>query len=135
LHEGNLLGARAGQDCAYPILEGQPPACFINQVKAFQSKRRTTSAGVMHLSVANLSDRQVAELAAFFGGKQPQQAYVHSARASAGRTRLDALHCDACHGPRLAGQGSAHSAEAADELPSLSEEDVVNIAHALAAMN
>jgi cytochrome c553 len=151
---------RAGEAYGYPILEGQPAAYFTDQVRAFRSKRRTTSAGVMLLNVANLTDREIADLAAFFGSKPPQQPgpQVDSARAAAGRTRLRDLHCHTCHGPNLVGQGSAarlagqnpkytayqlrkirwkdreHPADAAVELTSLSEDDVVDIAHALAAM-
>jgi len=85
---------------ALPLLEGQPKASFIGQWRAFRERKRTAPAMV---SLADeLSEREVRDLADFYGARLPPRA-TESPGSEAGRGLADRLQCAACHGPELQG--------------------------------
>ena len=54
----------------------------------------------------NLSDADMADLAAYYAAQPPRRrpAAIDAARAAAGRPLAEAQHCTSCHGPALLGQ-------------------------------
>jgi cytochrome c553 len=100
-----------------PLLEGQPKAYFVAQWRAFRERERT--APLMVSLAAELSEREVEDLAEYYALQVPAQA-VESSANDAGRALIDRLQCASCHGPalqgtdvgaaRLAGQKSRYTA-------------------------
>jgi cytochrome c553 len=100
-----------------PLLEAQPARYLYLQTKAFKEKRRSEPA--MQTNVANLSDRDIRDIADYFAAQKPIRAAhpVDPAKASAGKTTADELRCGSCHVstyhgkdevPRLAGQTAGY---------------------------
>jgi len=54
----------------------------------------------------NLSDEDMADLAAFYAAQRPQarRSAIDPAKAAAGRELVSRHHCASCHTPTLAGQ-------------------------------
>ena len=83
-----------------PLLEGQSKAYFIAQWRAFRERERT--APLMVSLAAELSEREVEDLAEYYATQVPAQA-VQSAANDAGRALVERLQCASCHGPALQG--------------------------------
>ncbi|MGK6311135.1 c-type cytochrome [Variovorax sp. DT-64] len=83
-----------------PLLEGQPKAYFIAQWRAFRERKRT--APVMVNLAAELSEREVADLAEHFAALAPPPS-AQAPGSDAGRALADRLRCASCHGPALKG--------------------------------
>jgi cytochrome c553 len=83
-----------------PLLEGQPKAYFIAQWRAFRERERT--APLMVSLAAELSEREVDDLAEYYSIQVPAQA-VQSSANYAGRALVVRLQCASCHGPALQG--------------------------------
>jgi cytochrome c553 len=106
-----------------PLLEGQPQAAFIAQWRAFRERVRT--APVMVALAAELSDKQVEDLAEHYAALAPPRT-SDAPGSDAGRALLDRLKCAACHGaalegtkagvPRLAGQKARYTAWALQQM-------------------
>ena len=102
---------------AMPLLEAQPARYVYLQTKAFKEKRRAEPA--MQTNAANLSDRDMRDIADYFAAQKPIRAAhpVDSAKAASGQTTAQALLCGTCHlstfhgedeVPRLAGQTAGY---------------------------
>ncbi len=93
----------------WPNLAAQQANYLVNQLNAFKSGARANA--MMQAMATNLSDEDMANLAAYFAGLPAVSAGGDAALASAGETK--AAMCFGCHGakgqgngqfPRLAGQ-------------------------------
>jgi cytochrome c553 len=82
-----------------PLLEGQPKSYFIAQWQAFRERKRT--AAVMVSLAAELSEKEVEDLAEYYAALVPAAAQLPA--SDAGRALADRLRCAACHGPALQG--------------------------------
>jgi cytochrome c553 len=93
-----------------PLLEGQPKAYFIAQWRAFRERKRT--ALVMVNLAAELSEKDVGDLAEYYAAQVPPTPAAQLPGSDAGRALADRLRCDGCHGPALQGAatGSARLA-------------------------
>ena len=83
-----------------PLLEGQPKAYFIAQWRAFRERERI--APLMVSLAAELSEREVEDLADYYAIQVPAQA-VQSSANDAGRALVDRMQRASCHGPALQG--------------------------------
>ena len=104
---------RADNPPAYiPTLEGQTREYLFNQIKAYKEKRRPDP--TMQTNVAQLSERDMRDIADYFASRKPVRGTfpLDEAKASRGKARAEALKCAACHKddysgnkevPRLAG--------------------------------
>jgi cytochrome c553 len=86
-----------------PLLEGQPKPYFIAQWRAFRERKR--DAPVMATLAAELSEKDVADLAEHYAALVPPPA-AQSAGSAAGRALADRLRCASCHGPAMQGTNS-----------------------------
>ncbi len=101
------------QNANFPILAGQKPGYLANQLRAFRDGKRKN--GMMQNMVANLSDADMDNIAAYFASVQNKSAGGDSELAKKGQSK--AAMCFGCHGnlatgmgmtPRLAGQYPAY---------------------------
>jgi cytochrome c553 len=97
-----------------PSLAAQPPLYIYYQLIQFREKRRSDP--LMSPMAANLSDRDMQDLAAYFTAQKAVNANTaaDSAKAEKGAAAARREHCESCHAkgfvgqqhiPRLAGQG------------------------------
>ena len=93
----------------WPNLAAQQSPYFVNQINAFKAGTRINP--MMQSMVANLSDDDINNLAAYYSSQPPVRAGGDSILAKSGQTK--ASMCLGCHGasaegngqfPRLAGQ-------------------------------
>src|SRR5437016_11126173 len=142
-----------------PSLAGQPVFFTHWQLIKFRDGRRKDPQ--MSPFAANLSDDDMADLAAHYAAQRPQPrpAATDAAKVSAGRQLAEQHHCVSCHRPgltgheqvpRLAGQDLAYlvkilrafKAQTAGDLDGtmttavqpLSEADIENLAHYMASL-
>lgn len=142
-----------------PSLAGQPVFFTHWQLIKFRDGRRKDSR--MTPFAVNLSDTDMADLAAYYAAQRPQPrpAVTEPAKVEAGRQLAVRHHCVSCHRPgltgheqipRLAGQDFAYlvkmlrgfKAQTAGDLDGtmttavqpLSEADIENLVHYMAAM-
>ena len=141
------------------MLDGQPAAYFIAQLAAYKTGKRTDA--VMNTNAASLSAVDAQDLAEFFASRKPgPYPGFHSERAGSGTRALAQLPCASCHGSDYAGSGAvAHLAgqnprymaselrsmrsgkrlhptsDGGEAVKTLTDDDIVNVAHALASMN
>ena len=145
-----------------PVIDGQPPAYFIAQLTAYKTGKRTEiGRAAMNTNAENLSAGDMQDLADFFtrrkSGRYPG---FDSERADSGMKTLAHLPCHSCHGSdysgsgpgaRLAGQNPWYTASelrymrsgkrlhptsgGGDAVKTLTDDDVVNVAHAFASLN
>jgi cytochrome c553 len=103
-----------------PLLEGQPATYAIVQLKAYKERRRADGTSGMQASAANLSDRDIRDIAEYFETQRvPSVAYqVDLAKAALGQNKAAEFGCMRCHlidrnttsvAPRLAGQAVGYS--------------------------
>ena len=142
-----------------PVLDGQPPAYFIAQLTAYKIGKRTDAA--MNTNAASLSVVDAQDLADFFASRKSGPYPVFDLeRAGSGMKTLSQLPCGSCHGsdhsgngpvPRLAGQNPRYVAselrsmrsgkrshpasDGGDAMKTLTDDDINNVAHALASLN
>lgn len=90
---------------AMPLLEGQPARYLYLQTKAFKDKRRTEPS--MQTNVANLSDRDMRDIADYLAAQKPVRAtfQLDPAKIATGKARVEELKCATCHLPSFAGTG------------------------------
>ena len=103
-----LICHKAGAPVAYlPTLEGQTREYLYNQIKAYKEKRRPDP--VMQTNVAQLSDRDMRDIAAYFASRRPVRGSfpLDEAKASRGKSRAEALKCASCHGADYSGKKEA----------------------------
>jgi cytochrome c553 len=87
-----------------PSLAGMPTFYTHWQLIMYRDGRRRDPQ--MSPFAVNLSDADMADLAAYYAVQppQPRPAAIDRARAAAGRPLAEQHNCIACHGPRLLGQ-------------------------------
>jgi cytochrome c553 len=87
-----------------PTLAGQPTYFTHWQLIKYRDGRRKDAQ--MSPFAQNLSDEDMADLAAFYAAQSPRPrgSAVDPARVQAGRSLVDRHHCTSCHLPTLAGQ-------------------------------
>lgn len=97
----------------WPVLAGQHPRYIVDQLKAYKSGARRNA--VMQGQVANLSEQDMKDLAAYYAEQQPKQRTASEAAVEiaqplwrAGDAERGMPACAACHGP--AGIGNAGAA-------------------------
>ena len=140
-----------------PSLAGMPAFYTHWQLIMYRDGRRRDAQ--MSPFAANLTDTEMADLAAYYAAQRPRPRPVEidAARAAAGRPLAERLHCGSCHGPQLMGQNQVarlagqdfdyllrrlrgYKAKTTSDLDgmmtmvaqSLSEEDIQNLVHFLA---
>lgn len=142
-----------------PILDGQPTTYFIAQIAAYRTGKRMDA--VMNTNAAGLGAGDVQDIADFFASRKPGPYSVFdSGRARSGTKKLSELPCRSCHGSdysgngpaaRLAGQNPRYTAwqlqsmrsgkrlhpagDGGDAVKTLTDDDINNVAHALASLN
>jgi cytochrome c553 len=87
-----------------PSLAAQPIYFTHWQLIKFRDGRRKDAQ--MSPFAVNLSDTDMADLAAFYAAQPPKArgSVVDPAKAAAGRELVDRHHCSSCHTPKLVGQ-------------------------------
>lgn len=142
-----------------PSLAAQPAMHTFLQLVQFRARRRVDAQ--MTPFVEKLTDRDMQDIAAYFAAQPqtPPTFAADAAKAALGRKLAEALYCGSCHRPdmsgqnqipRLAGQnfqylvkqlrglkdGSRRDIDGtmAAAAQALSEQDVENLAHYLAAL-
>jgi cytochrome c553 len=142
-----------------PSLAAQPPLYVFYQLLQFREKRRSDP--LMSPMAANLTDRDMQDLAAYFSAQKAVNAntLADAAKAEKGAAAAKREHCESCHAkgfvgqqhiPRLAGQGLDYlriqlkgfktgtrpdiDGSMASAAQTLSDEDIENLAQYLAAL-
>lgn len=97
---------------AIPMVGGQHPEYIISALQAYKAKTR--SHGTMQAQAANLSDQDMADIAAFFSSMEGNSRPSSVNQTLAQQGKQEAAICAACHGgtgdgenviyPKLAGQ-------------------------------
>ena len=113
-----LLCHKAGNVmAAVPLLEAQPAKYLVAATTAYKTGKRPDP--TMKTNVANLSARDIADIADYFASKAPITG-IHTTdpvNTAAGETRVNELKCAVCHQgtfsgadsvPRLAGQSTGY---------------------------
>ena len=105
---------------AIPMVGGQHAEYIVSALQAYKSKER--SHGTMQAQAANLSDEDMADIAAFFGAMEgnSRPGNVNQAKRELGKEK--AAQCASCHGqtgdgeqtafPKLAGQYESYIVQA-----------------------
>ncbi|MBX2848116.1 MAG: cytochrome c4 [Acidiferrobacterales bacterium] len=116
-----------------PMVGGQHPEYIIAALQAYKAKTR--SHGTMQAQAANLSDQDMADIAAYFTslGDNSRPSNVNQTLANKGK-ELSAI-CTACHGqtgdgentlyPKLAGQYESYLVQALKDYRSGERENVI----------
>lgn len=144
----------------FPILAGQTARYIYLQLKDFKEGRRTEPQ--MDPFIKDLSRQDMFDLAAFFSAQKPRSAdfKVEPARVERGRKKAEETLCTMCHLggfkgqneiPRVAGQHPAYvikqmtdfkaarrtndAGNMASVSKTLSEQDIVDLAHFLATLD
>jgi cytochrome c553 len=88
-----------------PLLEGQPAKYLYAQTKAFKEKRREDYA--MQSNVANLSDRDMRDIAEYLAKQKPLRGSysLDPRKIEIGKAKSDELKCGSCHLATFAGIG------------------------------
>jgi len=153
-------GASAREGRHYtPVLEGQPQAYFIAQITSYTSGKRTDA--TMKTNAASLSAVDAQDIADFFASrKSGSYPSFDFEKAGLGMKALAQLPCRSCHGSeysgngpvaRLAGQNPMYTAselrsmrsgkrlhptsDGGDAVKTLTDDDLNNVAHALASLH
>ena len=87
-----------------PLLEAQPSAYLVKAITEYKTGRRHEPA--MKTNVANLSSRDIKDIADYFASRPPVTGvYVtDAAKVAAGEKRVGELKCGSCHGPSFGGR-------------------------------
>ncbi|MFT6045973.1 MAG: cytochrome c553 [Arenicella sp.] len=103
-----------------PMVGGQHPEYIISALQAYKSKQR--SHRTMQAQASNLSDQDMADIAAFFGAMAGNSRPSHVNAQAAARGQTKSAICASCHGaagdgdnvtfPKLAGQYESYLAQA-----------------------
>ena len=88
-----------------PLLEAQPARYLYLQTKAFKERRRAEPA--MQTNAANLSDRDMRDIADYLSAQKPVRGsyQLDPARIAAGKAKAEELTCATCHLPTFHGAG------------------------------
>lgn len=103
-----------------PMVGGQHPEYIVSSLQAYKSKQR--SHGTMQAQASNLSDQDMADIAAYFGAMAGNSRPSNVNAQSAARGQSKSAICASCHGtigdgdntmyPKLAGQYQSYIAQA-----------------------
>jgi len=117
----NKTGLRnPGPVYAIPMVGGNHPEYIVSALQAYKAKTRSHK--TMQAQASNLSDQDMADIAAFFGAMEgnSRPSLVNSAKRKLGEKK--AAECASCHGktgdgeqtafPKLAGQYESYIARA-----------------------
>ena len=138
------------------LLDAQPVKYLVAQVVAIKTGKRTVYEG-MRVNVANLSSRDIADIAEYLSKRPPHVGLFSPdpVKAAAGEKRVSELKCATCHqpafqgadaNPRLAGQVPRYLVQEMEdinagrrqhppsELSSAKGDDIENIAGYLSAL-
>jgi cytochrome c553 len=87
-----------------PLLEGQTREYLYNQLKAYKEKRRPDPG--MQTNTANLSDRDMRDIADYFASQKPVRVSfpLDATTVSRGKSKAEALKCATCHMPDYSGK-------------------------------
>jgi cytochrome c553 len=87
-----------------PALEGQNREYLYNQLRAFKEKRRVDLA--MQTNTANLSTRDMRDIADYFASRKPVRVSfpLDAAKASLGKLKVQSLPCADCHRADFSGK-------------------------------
>ena len=90
---------------AMPLLEAQPAKYLYLQTRAYKERRRAEPA--MQTNVANLSDRDLRDIADWLAAQRPLRAayQLDPAKIAVGKTKAEQLGCATCHLPTFYGTG------------------------------
>ena len=96
----------AAAQATSPLLEGQPQAYFIAQMRAFRERRRSNSPMVAFAN--ELSDQDLSALASYYAARAPAQLdpVADPAQIDAGKSKAAELRCEQCHGSAFEGSKS-----------------------------
>jgi cytochrome c553 len=88
-----------------PLLEAQPSAYLVKAITDYKTGKRYEPA--MKANVANLSSRDIKDIADYFASRPPITGVqvTDAAKVAAGERRVGELKCGACHGPAFGGAG------------------------------
>jgi len=88
-----------------PLLEGQPARYLYLQTKAFKEKRRAEPS--MQANAANLSDRDMRDIADYLSAQKPLRGsyQLDPAKVAVGKAKAEDLRCATCHLPTFSGTG------------------------------
>ena len=105
---------------AIPMVGGQHPEYIVSALQAYKSKTRNH--GTMRAQAANLSDQDMADIAAFFGAMAGNSRPSNVSTEKASRGKEKSVACASCHGangdaptsafPKLAGQYESYLGQA-----------------------
>ena len=98
-----------------PLLEAQPSRYSYVQMKAFKEKRRSGAA--MPTNAANLTDRDMRDIADWFAAQRPIRAAYPLDPARVAEERAIGRGARACHVPRLAFLGAGDVPRLAGQTP------------------
>ncbi len=105
---------------AIPMVGGQHPEYIVSALQAYKSKARDH--GTMRAQAANLTDQDMADIAAFFGAMEGNSRPSNVSQDKATRGKQKSAACASCHAangdaptsafPKLAGQYESYIAQA-----------------------
>jgi cytochrome c553 len=89
-----------------PLLEGQPVDYLVATLVAFKTGQRKSPD--MDLNVANLSRRDIRDIAEYFAAKSSPARHqtIDPGQIAAGQKVVGAMQCTTCHAPSLQGAGA-----------------------------
>jgi len=89
-----------------PMVGGQHPSYIISSLQAYKSKAR--SHGTMQAQAANLSDQDMADIAAFFGAMEGNSRPGNTNAQRSQRGQQKSALCATCHGPNGDGDNTEY---------------------------
>jgi cytochrome c553 len=89
-----------------PLLEAQPSKYLVQATNDYRTGKRPDP--VMKTNVANLSARDIADIADYFASRPPVLGVYSTdpAKVAIGEKRVAEMKCGSCHGPTFAGAGA-----------------------------
>lgn len=118
---------------AIPMVGGQHAEYIVSALKAYKAKTR--SHGTMQAQAANLSESDMADIAAFFGAMQGNSRPSLVSQAKAEEGKIKSAACASCHGaagdgelsnfPKLAGQYESYLVQALKDYRSGKRENAI----------
>ena len=91
---------------AVPLLDGQPVAYLVTATTAYKTGARSDA--VMNTNAANLSAKDIRDIAEFFASRTPpaREQKLDPVKIEAGEKRVGKLQCTSCHQASFRGEGN-----------------------------